>query len=65
MTTPVFEECDPASDCDCPGCVQERRSGPRPMSARPVGPPAAACGIVAVAAASAVLGTVAPAAALT
>ncbi|MFE9441010.1 peptidoglycan-binding protein [Streptomyces sp. NPDC006602] len=25
MTTPVFEEFDPASDCDCPGCVHWRR----------------------------------------
>ncbi|KOU66441.1 membrane protein [Streptomyces sp. MMG1533] len=24
MTTPVFEEFDPASDCDCPGCVHRR-----------------------------------------
>ncbi|WP_369389444.1 peptidoglycan-binding protein [Streptomyces sp. CG1] len=64
MATPVFAEFDPASDCDCPGCVQGRRVGPRLSSARPAGHPAAACGIVAVAAASAVLGAVAPAAAL-
>ncbi|MFG2308455.1 peptidoglycan-binding protein [Streptomyces sp. NPDC048566] len=25
METPVFEELDPASDCDCPGCVHWRR----------------------------------------
>ncbi|GCB49063.1 peptidoglycan-binding protein [Streptomyces sp. NL15-2K] len=25
MATPVFEEFDPASDCDCPGCVHWRR----------------------------------------
>ncbi|MER5770224.1 peptidoglycan-binding protein [Streptomyces sp. NPDC001985] len=25
MTVPVFEEYEPASDCDCPGCVQQRR----------------------------------------
>ncbi|MEV5877924.1 peptidoglycan-binding protein [Streptomyces sp. NPDC052101] len=65
MTTPVFEEIDPASDCDCPGCVRGRRAGPRPSSGRPAGHPAAACSVVAVAAASAVLGAVTPAAALT
>ncbi|MCH0563761.1 MULTISPECIES: peptidoglycan-binding protein [unclassified Streptomyces] len=26
METPVFEEVDPESDCDCPGCVQRRRT---------------------------------------
>ncbi|MFE3264235.1 peptidoglycan-binding protein [Streptomyces sp. NPDC059215] len=25
METPVFEEFDPASDCDCPGCARVRR----------------------------------------
>ncbi|MFJ2814397.1 peptidoglycan-binding protein [Streptomyces sp. NPDC091279] len=25
METPVFEEFDPANDCECPGCVQRRR----------------------------------------
>ncbi|KAA0930382.1 hypothetical protein FGF04_27705 [Streptomyces apricus] len=25
MTAPVFEEFDPASDCDCPGCAHWRR----------------------------------------
>ncbi|MGW0582064.1 peptidoglycan-binding protein [Streptomyces sp. NPDC002920] len=28
MPTPVFEEFDPASDCDCPGCVRRRRVSP-------------------------------------
>lgn len=64
MTTPVFEEVEPARDCDCPGCVEGRRTSPRPSSGRPGGRPAA-CGIVVVAAASAVLGAVTPAAALT
>jgi hypothetical protein len=64
MTAPAFEEFNPASDCDCPGCAQGRRAGPRPSSGRPGGSPAA-CGIVVVAAASAVLGAAAPAAALT
>jgi hypothetical protein len=26
MTVPVFEEYEPAADCDCPGCVQQRRA---------------------------------------
>ncbi|MFI1353281.1 peptidoglycan-binding protein [Streptomyces sp. NPDC020898] len=36
MATPVFEEFDPASDCECPGCVHWRRVGPYsgPVSAR-------------------------------
>ncbi|MEV6051173.1 peptidoglycan-binding protein [Streptomyces sp. NPDC052107] len=61
MTAPVFEEFDPAADCDCAGCAQGRRAGPRLSSGRPGSRPAA-CGIVAVAAASAVLGTATPAA---
>ncbi|AOR34090.1 hypothetical protein BFF78_26265 [Streptomyces fodineus] len=64
MTAPAFEEFNPASDCDCPGCAQGRRAGPRPSPGRTGGSPAA-CGIVVVAAASAVLGAAAPAAALT
>ncbi|MFI2200712.1 peptidoglycan-binding protein [Streptomyces sp. NPDC020192] len=69
MSTPVFEEFDPASDCDCPGCVRARRTsrsgrtGRRALPGRRVGAPAA-CGLVVVAAASAVLGAVTPAAAL-
>ncbi|GGS16955.1 membrane protein [Streptomyces griseoviridis] len=34
METPVFEEIDPASDCDCPGCRHGRRA-PSPAPARP------------------------------
>ncbi|MFD9467343.1 hypothetical protein ACFWBT_41835, partial [Streptomyces sp. NPDC060027] len=44
METPVFEELDPASDCDCPGCVHWRRVLPfssRPGPSGPVGHPAA------------------------
>ncbi|MER6030357.1 peptidoglycan-binding protein [Streptomyces sp. NPDC001851] len=63
MATPVFEEVEPAGDCDCPGCVEGRRVSPRRSSGRPGGRPAA-CGIVVMAAASAVLGAVAPAAAV-
>ncbi|MET8767641.1 peptidoglycan-binding protein [Streptomyces sp. NPDC004658] len=61
MTAPLFEDIDPASDCDCPGCVHGRRPTHRPPLTR--GRPAAR-GVVVVAAASAAFGTVAPAAAL-
>ncbi|MFG3011279.1 peptidoglycan-binding protein [Streptomyces cinerochromogenes] len=61
MTAPVFEDVDPASDCDCPGCVHGRRPAPRPLPGR--GRPAAR-GVVVVAAATAALATVPPAAAL-
>ncbi|MYW41937.1 hypothetical protein GT346_00905, partial [Streptomyces sp. SID161] len=61
MTVPVFEEVDPASDCDCPGCVHGRRPAPRPLSGRH----RAARTVVVLAAASAALGTVSPAAAVT
>ncbi|MFE8946348.1 peptidoglycan-binding protein [Streptomyces sp. NPDC007856] len=63
MTAPAFEEVAPARDCDCPGCVQGRRAGLGLFSGRSGARPAA-CGIVAVAAASAVLGAVTPAAAV-
>ncbi|MEU6772791.1 peptidoglycan-binding protein [Streptomyces sp. NPDC046759] len=64
MTVPVFVEFDPAIDCDCPGCVQGRRASPRPSSGRPGGF-ALTCGIVALAAAGAVLGAATPAVART
>ncbi|MFI6035629.1 peptidoglycan-binding protein [Streptomyces sp. NPDC051315] len=41
METPVFEEFDPASDCDCPGCVHWRRVSPRSLPAGLGGHPAA------------------------
>ncbi|SED07792.1 Peptidoglycan-binding (PGRP) domain of peptidoglycan hydrolases-containing protein [Streptomyces sp. 2231.1] len=63
MTVPVFEEVDPASDCDCPGCVHWRQLSPRLSPGRLGGHPAAR-GVVVMAAASAVLGAVHPAAAL-
>lgn len=34
MATPVFEEFDPASDCDCPGCVHWRRVLPESPDGR-------------------------------
>ncbi|MGW7606332.1 peptidoglycan-binding protein [Streptomyces sp. NPDC054766] len=38
MKTPVFEELDPASDCDCPGCVHSRRVLPFSSRLGPSGP---------------------------
>lgn len=61
MAAPVFEDIDPAGGCDCPGCAHERPV-PRPLPGR--GHPMAR-GVVVVAAASAALGAVPPAAALT
>ncbi|MFF3481826.1 peptidoglycan-binding protein [Streptomyces sp. NPDC002701] len=59
MTAPVFEEFDPASDCDCPGCTHWRRVLPHSRGggfrAHPAaGPPA--LGLVLAAAAGTVLG---------
>ncbi|MER6042849.1 hypothetical protein ABT136_19140, partial [Streptomyces sp. NPDC001856] len=63
METPVFEEVDPASDCDCPGCVHQRWLTARPRSAGFAGRPAAQRAVVVATAASAALGAghVAPA----
>ncbi|MEV5429696.1 NlpC/P60 family protein [Streptomyces sp. NPDC052701] len=55
METPVFEEFEPASDCDCPGCAHRRRIPPRFPAGRAGGPPAS-CRALVVAAASAALG---------
>ncbi|CAL9471968.1 hypothetical protein SUDANB15_02841 [Streptomyces sp. enrichment culture] len=41
MESPVFEEFDPAGDCDCPGCVHWRRVLPHSPAGRPLGHPAA------------------------
>ncbi|MFE0387679.1 peptidoglycan-binding protein [Streptomyces bungoensis] len=65
MTGPVFEEVDRVRDCDCPGCVHERRTGPRPLPGRFGGPHAARGVVVVAAAASAALGAIPPAAAVT
>ncbi|MDH6584915.1 hypothetical protein M2161_004021 [Streptomyces sp. SAI-133] len=54
METPVFEEIDPASDCDCPGCVHWRRVLPRSTGAHP----AATRAMIVAAAASTALGAV-------
>jgi hypothetical protein len=54
METPVFEEIDPAGDCDCPGCVHRRRVLPRSTG----GHPAATRAVILAAAASTALGAV-------
>lgn len=55
MEAPVFEEFDPASDCDCPGCVHWRRVIPRSALSGPVGHPAARGALLLAAAAGTVL----------
>ncbi|KAB1142691.1 NlpC/P60 family protein [Streptomyces luteolifulvus] len=56
MKTPVFEEFDPASDCDCPGCAHWGRVPPHPRAGRTGGRPAAHRAVILAAAASAALG---------
>jgi len=56
MESPVFEEFEPASDCDCPGCVHWRRVLPHHPSGRPAGHPAARRPLVVAAATAAALG---------
>ncbi|GGR78098.1 hypothetical protein GCM10010252_15970 [Streptomyces aureoverticillatus] len=56
---PVFEEFEPASDCDCPGCVHLRRSGAHALPPRLGGHPGAhgaRRALVVAAAASSVIG---------
>ncbi|WP_217234856.1 peptidoglycan-binding protein [Streptomyces sp. AC555_RSS877] len=55
MTTPVFEEFDPASDCDCPGCVHWRRVLPHSTSSPAGRHPAAHRAVLLAAAASTAL----------
>jgi len=56
METPVFEEFDPASDCDCPGCAHWRRGMPHSSMSGQLGHPAARKALVLAAAAGIVLG---------
>ncbi|GGJ17561.1 peptidoglycan-binding protein [Streptomyces brasiliensis] len=56
MAAPVFEEFDPASDCDCPGCAHWRQVSPRSLPGRFGGHPAARHALVVAAATSAALG---------
>ncbi|MGW6295843.1 peptidoglycan-binding protein [Streptomyces sp. NPDC055058] len=61
MESPEFEEFDPASDCECPGCVQGRRLLPHFPGGRGAGRPAARTVVVAAAASAVVGGHAAPA----
>ncbi|MFD5336078.1 peptidoglycan-binding protein [Streptomyces hawaiiensis] len=56
MESPVFEEIDPASDCDCPGCVHWRRALPHPWAGRTSAHPASHRALALAAVASAALG---------
>ncbi|MFD5447258.1 peptidoglycan-binding protein [Streptomyces sp. NPDC127100] len=57
METPVFEEIDPASDCDCPGCRARCAVPPRAPAGRGIHPAAHRVLVVATAAtATAALG---------
>ncbi|MFF4306386.1 peptidoglycan-binding protein [Streptomyces sp. NPDC001601] len=63
MPAPVFQEFDPATTCECPGCVHWRRVSPSPLPGRFGGHPAARGVLVVAAAASAALAAGAPGAA--
>ncbi|GAA0646786.1 hypothetical protein GCM10009535_25580 [Streptomyces thermocarboxydovorans] len=56
MESPVFEEFEPASDCDCPGCVHWRRVLPLSPAGRAAGHPAARRPLVVATATAAALG---------
>ncbi|KAF3465595.1 peptidoglycan-binding protein [Streptomyces sp. Tu 3180] len=56
MRSPVFEEFDPAGDCDCPGCVHWRRVLPHSPAGRSVGHPAANRTLAVAAAAATAIG---------
>ncbi|MFH8656938.1 peptidoglycan-binding protein [Streptomyces afghaniensis] len=56
MRSPVFEEFDPGSDCDCPGCVHWRRVLPHSRAGRTTAHPAAHRALALAAVASAALG---------
>ncbi|MGW2617325.1 peptidoglycan-binding protein [Streptomyces sp. NPDC001500] len=56
MEAPVFEEFDPESDCDCPGCVSRRRAGHLSPRAPFGGHPSARRALVVATATAAALG---------
>jgi hypothetical protein len=56
MEAPVFEEFDPANDCDCPGCVLWRRVLPHSPAGRATGHPAVRRTVVVAAASATALG---------
>lgn len=62
MESPVFEEFDPAGDCDCPGCAHWRRVLPHAPAGRFPGHPAAHRAAVVVAAVTSATAIGAPAA---
>ncbi len=55
MAAPSFEDFDPASDCDCPGCVHWRHAGPNSLPGALGGCPAAHRALVLAAAAGTAL----------
>ncbi|MGY4980092.1 peptidoglycan-binding protein [Streptomyces sp. 900105755] len=63
MPAPVFQEFDPATTCECPGCVHWRRVSPSPLPGRFGGHPAARGVLVVAAATTAALAAGAPTAA--
>ncbi|MFF4310698.1 peptidoglycan-binding protein [Streptomyces sp. NPDC001507] len=63
MPAPVFQEFDPATTCECPGCVHWRRVSPSPLPGRFGGHPAARGVLVVAAATTAALAAGAPGAA--
>ncbi|MEU5332275.1 peptidoglycan-binding protein [Streptomyces asoensis] len=56
MGSPVFEEFDPGSDCECPGCVSRRRTAVHSPTAPSVGRPVAHRAVIVATAAAAALG---------
>jgi hypothetical protein len=64
MESPVFEEIDPADDCECPGCAHWRRVLPHSRTGRFPGHPAAAHRTALVVAVAASAAVAAPAAAV-
>ncbi|MCT7357192.1 hypothetical protein N4P33_34390, partial [Streptomyces sp. 15-116A] len=56
MESPVFEEIEPARDCDCPGCVHWRRVLPHSRGGPSAGHPAARRTLVVATAAATAIG---------
>ncbi|MEU0474988.1 peptidoglycan-binding protein [Streptomyces olivaceus] len=56
METPLFEDVDPAGDCDCPGCRHWRRVLPHAPAGRGLAHPAAHRALIVATAAASALG---------
>lgn len=56
METPLFEDVDPAGDCDCPGCRHWRRVLPHAAAGRGLAHPAAHRALIVATAAASALG---------